>query len=122
MKIDMEGFEREMEMQRERARKARQDADSMQVQGGDLGDFKKESEFIGYGQLEAEAEIIGMFKDGLTVTSADQGEELQIILDRTPFYAEAGGQIGDKGEIVAEGTKLAVIDVKKHQMDKICIM
>ncbi|NCU18286.1 alanine--tRNA ligase [Pallidibacillus pasinlerensis] len=113
LKIDEEGFEREMEAQRERARQARQDVDSMHVQGGDLGDFTDESSFIGYDRLEAEAKVIGIFKDGVKVDSAKAGEEVEIILDQTPFYAEMGGEIGDRGEIRGEGFKVEVIDVQK---------
>lgn len=113
LKIDEEGFEREMAAQRERARQARQDVDSMHVQGGDLGDFTDESNFIGYDRLEAEAKVIGIFKDGVKVNSAEAGEEVEIILDQTPFYAEMGGEIGDRGKIRGEGFKVEVIDVQK---------
>jgi alanyl-tRNA synthetase len=112
MKIDINGFEREMEMQRDRARKARQDVDSMQVQGGDLGDFTKESSFIGYNQLETETKVLGIFKDGTLVSSASDGEQVQVILEQTPFYAEMGGEIGDRGKIFAEGLNIDVVDVK----------
>lgn len=113
LKIDLDGFEKEMQVQRERARQARQDVDSMHVQGGDLGDFTADSSFIGYDKLESEAKIIGIFKDGIKQDSASAGEEVQIILDQTPFYAEMGGEIGDRGEIRGEGFKLEVKDVQK---------
>ena len=115
MNIDLEGFEKEMERQRERARKARQETDSMQVQGGDLGDFTEPSEFVGYEKNETEAKIIGLFKNGQHIHEASEGEEVHIILDRTPFYAESGGQIADKGTITGIGTSvtLRVEDVQK---------
>jgi alanyl-tRNA synthetase len=111
--IDHDGFEKEMELQRERARKARQETDSMQVQGGDLGEFTVSSTFVGYDTLETNAKIIGIFKDGKLISSANQGEEIQLILDQTPFYAESGGQIADRGTITAEGLVIDVLDVQK---------
>jgi len=111
--IDHSGFEKEMELQRERARKARQETDSMQVQGGDLGEFTVSSTFIGYDTLESSAKIIGIFKDGKLISSANQGEEVQLILDRTPFYAESGGQIADRGTITTDGLVIDVLDVQK---------
>lgn len=111
--IDHHGFEKEMELQRERARKARQETGSMQVQGGDLGDFTVSSTFVGYDTLETNAKIIGIFKDGKLISSANQGEEIQLILDQTPFYAESGGQIADRGTITAEGLVIEVLDVQK---------
>lgn len=111
--IDHHGFEKEMELQRERARKARQETDSMQVQGGDLGEFTVSSTFVGYDTLETNAKIVGIFKDGKLISSANQGEEIQLILDQTPFYAESGGQIADRGTITAEGLVIDVLDVQK---------
>lgn len=111
--IDHHGFEKEMELQRERARKARQETGSMQVQGGDLGEFTVSSTFVGYDTLETNAKIIGIFKDGKLIFSANQGEEIQLILDQTPFYAESGGQIADRGTITAEGLVIEVLDVQK---------
>lgn len=111
--IDHHGFEKEMELQRERARKARQETGSMQVQGGDLGEFTVSSTFVGYDTFETNAKIIGIFKDGKLISSANQGEEIQLILDQTPFYAESGGQIADRGTITAEGLVIEVLDVQK---------
>ena len=64
MTVDHEGFEKEMEAQRERARAARQDVDSMQIQGGVLGDVKVESEFVGYDQLQVEAQVVAIVQGG----------------------------------------------------------
>ncbi|MEH6941932.1 alanine--tRNA ligase [Bacillus sp. JJ722] len=113
MKVDHAGFEKEMEEQRERARAARQDVDSMQVQGGVLGEIKDESKFVGYTELEAEGTIIAIVKDGEKVAEAHEGEEIQIILSETPFYAESGGQIADQGFMTSEDVKAAVLDVQK---------
>ena len=113
MKIDHDGFEVEMNRQRERARAARQDVDSMQVQGGVLGDIKVESEFIGYDTLQTEAKLVAILKDGQLVDKVEAGEEIQLILDVTPFYAESGGQIADKGLLEAEGLSVSIKDVQK---------
>ncbi|MCM3663896.1 alanine--tRNA ligase [Mesobacillus subterraneus] len=113
MKVDHEGFEKEMELQRERARAARQDVGSMQVQGGVLGEIKESSEFVGYDTFETNSKIIALVKDGQFVEEATAGDEIHFMLDVTPFYAESGGQIADKGMVVANGIKLSVKDVKK---------
>ncbi|EMR05857.1 Alanine--tRNA ligase [Bhargavaea cecembensis DSE10] len=111
--IDEEGFRREMEAQRERARAARQDVGSMQVQSGALGGFHEESEFIGYDHLVSGAKIIAIVRSGELVESAEEGEEVQVILDRTPFYAESGGQIADKGSMTGDAFRASVQDVRK---------
>src|SRR3954470_17705984 len=113
MSVDHDGFEIEMDQQRERARTARQDVDSMQVQSGVLGDIKNESTFVGYDQLQIPANVIVLLKDGQLVDEASQGEEIQFMLDQTPFYAESGGQIADRGVIFADTVKVAIKDVKK---------
>lgn len=113
MKVDHAGFEIEMELQRERARAARQDVDSMQVQGGVLGDIKVESEFIGYDQLQTSSTVVAIIKNGELIEEAFSGDEVQLILDVTPFYAESGGQIADRGMIYTEGVAVAVKDVQK---------
>lgn len=113
MEVDHEGFEVEMESQRERARAARQDVGSMQVQGGVLGDIKVSSEFVGYDIFESNSKIVALVKDGQLAEEAAAGEEIHFILDVTPFYAESGGQIADKGTITADGVRLSVINVKK---------
>ncbi|WAA11548.1 alanine--tRNA ligase [Fervidibacillus halotolerans] len=113
MEIDMAGFEAEMEKQRDRARKARQDVDSMQVQGGELGELTIESRFIGYDHLQTSAKVEAIFKDGKRIDGAEAGEEVQIILDQTPFYAESGGQIADWGKMTSGDFLGEVLDVQK---------
>lgn len=113
MEIDHEGFKREMEGQRERARSARQDVDSMQVQGGVLGEIKAESTFVGYSQLETKATVAVLLKNGELADEATAGDEVQLILNETPFYAESGGQIADEGMIENDRVKLQVKHVQK---------
>ncbi|MEW4287530.1 alanine--tRNA ligase [Rossellomorea marisflavi] len=113
LSLDQAGFESEMEAQRERARSARQDVGSMQVQGGVLSDVTVKSAFVGYSNLEATATVLEVIVGDERQPKADKGQELQFILDETPFYAESGGQIGDKGYLFADGVKVFVRDVKK---------
>ncbi|AUD13710.1 MULTISPECIES: alanine--tRNA ligase [unclassified Planococcus (in: firmicutes)] len=113
MTVDHAGFERAMNEQRERARNARQNVNSMQTQSEVLGNIKEESEFIGYSHTVADAEIVAIVKDGELVDSAQEGEEVQLVLDRTPFYAESGGQIADKGTLSNDLVSASVLDVKK---------
>ncbi|WP_079516443.1 alanine--tRNA ligase [Rossellomorea marisflavi] len=113
LSLDQAGFESEMEAQRERARSARQDVGSMQVQGGVLSDVTVKSAFVGYSTLEATATVLEVIVGDERQPKADKGQEVQFILDETPFYAESGGQIGDKGYLFADGVKVFVRDVKK---------
>ncbi|MGX5571960.1 alanine--tRNA ligase [Bacillus toyonensis] len=113
MTVDHKGFEAEMEKQRERARAARQDVDSMQVQGGVLGEVKVASEFVGYGTVATESNIVALVKNGEYTDSLQAGEEGQLMLDVTPLYAESGGQIADRGYLLADGVKVVVKDVQK---------
>lgn len=113
MTVDRAGFDAAMEAQRERARAARQDTGSMKVQGGPLGEFTVKNEFVGYNELVTESKIIAIVHDDLLVDAAVEGSKVVVILDRTPFYAESGGQIGDKGTITGKGFTLQVEDVTK---------
>ncbi|MDU0811348.1 alanine--tRNA ligase [Bacillus siamensis] len=113
MKVDHKGFEAEMEKQRERARNARQDVGSMQVQGGALRDITAESTFVGYSSVKAEAKVIELLHDGQLISEAHEGDTVQILLDETPFYAESGGQIGDRGVLRSAQAVVTIKDVKK---------
>lgn len=112
--IDHEGFEQELGKQRERARSARRNQKSMQVQDGTLRNITDRSEFVGYGQLTVEgAKVLRIIKENEAVDGASEGEEVKIILDRTPFYAESGGEVADKGRIKGGAAALLVTDVQK---------
>ncbi|MCA1009772.1 alanine--tRNA ligase [Halobacillus halophilus] len=111
--IDEDGFMLEMEKQRERARNARQKTGSMQVQEGVLGDVHVASEFTGYDQLHTEAEIVEMIKGKEFSEQAETGDTVYLFLDKTPFYAESGGQIADKGRIENDNVSLEVTNVQK---------
>ncbi|SFD56793.1 alanyl-tRNA synthetase [Lentibacillus persicus] len=111
--IDEEGFELEMEKQRERARSARQKVDSMQIQDGILRDVKTESTFIGYEQLNVNTTVEAIVKENDLTESASAGEEAYVFLKETPFYAESGGQIADNGWIYTNNASAYVEDVQK---------
>ncbi|PYI53499.1 alanine--tRNA ligase [Paenibacillus flagellatus] len=111
--VDSEGFEKEMEAQRSRARSARQEADSMKVQGGPFADFTVKTEFVGYNDLVTSAKIIAIVHGDAFVDMAGAGETCQVVLDRTPFYAESGGQVSDRGALLNDQLQADVEDVWK---------
>ena len=111
--VDRDGFDEEMNNQRNRARAARQSVDSMSVQSGVLGNIHTDSEFIGYDQLKSESKIVALLHNGELVAHASEGEEIQFMLDYTPFYAESGGQVADKGTLTSDTFIIDVKDVKK---------
>ncbi|QHS22854.1 alanine--tRNA ligase [Virgibacillus sp. MSP4-1] len=111
--IDEEGFNQEMEKQRSRARQARQKVESMKVQSGVLRDLTFESEFTGYSQLKTESTVVEMIKNDERTDKAESGEEIYLFLNQTPFYAESGGQVADKGTITTSHASARVEDVQK---------
>lgn len=115
--VDKEGFEACMEQQRERARAAtKDDAEAAwSTYGGIHDELLKElgaTGFVGYDRLSATAEVRALVKGGERVDTLAQGEEGEVILGLTPFYAEMGGEVGDTGTIEAEGLKVEVVDTK----------
>ncbi len=109
--VDSEQFEVEMKQQKERARNARADEQSMASQSEELMNFAIKSEFVGYEQIQCNSIIIALFKDGKQVeTLSDHGV---VILDNTCFYAESGGQIADTGILSSESGSMKVVDVRK---------
>ncbi|WP_134700075.1 alanine--tRNA ligase [Ammoniphilus sp. YIM 78166] len=111
--IDRAGFEQAMDEQRARARAARQDVDSMKVQGGILGEITVKSEFVGYNDLVTSGKVVALIVDNQSVDFVSEGALCQVILDRTPFYAESGGQMADKGLILCGPNQLSVEYVQK---------
>jgi len=110
LEVDTEGFELEMEAQRERARAASQfgvqQAADVQLQGV--------TEFSGYERLDDRSTVVGLYKDGASTDSLAAGEQGMVVLDRTPFYAESGGQVGDAGMLNANGMRFEVTDTQKQ--------
>jgi len=114
LKIDEQGFNKEMELQKSKARASWVKTEE-RVSGVYRDILKKfgTTEFLGYESLNTESKVIALIKDGAAVTEAKEGEEIEIILDKSPFYGESGGQVGDKGTIKTQDLKLHVIDTKK---------
>ena len=116
LEVDESGFTRLMKEQRDRAK-----ADARAKKSGhtDLSEYKKiadasgATEFVGYTQIETESRINAIVVDGVGTKSAKAGDDVEIILDRTPFYAEGGGQLADGGTItLADGTVVEIDDVQ----------
>ncbi len=112
MTVDHEGFETAMEEQRERARNARADVDSMQVQNEVLANLTQASTYI-YDAFEAQGKVSAIVVEGQSAETASEGQEALVILSETPFYAEMGGQIADTGVIESDTFKAIVKDVQK---------
>lgn len=113
MTVDIEGFEKEMDKQRQRARNAREDVDSMQVQNEVLTGLTQPSKFVGYEVSANETKIVAMVVNGQVVDIASEGDEVLVLLEETPFYAEMGGQIADQGLLESDTLKAVVKDVQK---------
>ena len=116
LSVDEEGFRRLMKEQRERAK-----ADARSKKSGhtdvsvyrSIADKKGKTEFIGYNNLTSESELTGIVVDAASVSSASEGTDVDIVLNRTPFYAEAGGQLADAGRItLSNGAVVEVDDVQ----------
>jgi alanyl-tRNA synthetase len=115
LSVDLDGFEKEMEKQRQQSRKAHETID-LTVQGSidKLADRIHSTEFIGYSEPRSTATVEAVLVEGKTVEAAEVGTQVQIILDRTPFYAESGGQIGDKGYLTGDNLVVRIEDVQKE--------
>ena len=109
--VDVEGFEKAMQAQKERARAARSNEQSMHSQSKDLMDFTEVSEFTGYTNSKSEGTVIGLFKDGVKVD--ELSGEGDLILSKTCFYAESGGQCADTGKVYNDTFKADVTNVIK---------
>ncbi len=113
--VDLEGFEAAMAEQRQRSRSAVETID-LTAQGAlsQLVGHVNATEFLGYTQPSSDAEVEALLVNGQMVPIAEAGVEVQVILDQTPFYAESGGQIGDRGYLSGEHVVVRVTDVKKE--------
>ena len=113
MTVDQQAFDSEMTAQRERARSSRDENTlgwAKDIEGQLHG---LTTEFLGYQHLEADSEVIGILREGELVQRLIVGEEGLVILNRTPFYGESGGQTGDTGILFSETSKLTVSDTQK---------
>ncbi len=113
VEVDIEGFNREMEAQRERARKALGEVEySKKEKVFDEISKRVRVEFSGYDKMEDESEVVALVKDGEEVENLYEEESGIVITQKTPFYAEKGGQVADTGKIEWEGGFAEVVDVK----------
>ena len=108
--VDLAGFEAAMEAQRDRARAA-----SKFTMAGGLEYSGVNTEFVGYDQLQEEARVVAIYENGAAVDSIQADVPAIVVLDRTPFYAESGGQVGDQGELQGSSSKFVVHDTQKVQ-------
>ncbi|MFC3715265.1 alanine--tRNA ligase [Luteimonas soli] len=114
LSVDMPGFDAAMEHQRETARAAGKFSSSAGLPA-DLVAKLQPTEFLGYDALTAGGlEVVALLRDGRPVDSIEVGDEVVVFLDRTPFYAESGGQVGDTGELDGQGVRFTVSDTHKY--------
>ena len=108
-RLDLEGYETCMDQQRARARSASQFdidyTDSMRLDG--------RTDFSGYSSLEQNGNILGLYSEGVQIESASEGMNVALVLDKTSFYAESGGQVGDTGYLTTSDAKIEILDCKK---------
>ncbi|MFF5867601.1 alanine--tRNA ligase [Pseudomonas sp. NPDC012596] len=107
--IDEAGFEREMDAQRERARSA----SAFGMDYNSLVKVDTATDFVGYSTTEGQGKVIALYKDGQAVDQLGEGEQGVVVLDRTPFYAESGGQVGDCGYLQTGAVRFDVQDTTK---------
>ena len=108
--IDEDGFNQCMEEQRKRAR----ESSTFSVDYSNVIKLDDKTEFLGYQATEASGKVIAIFQNGQKVENANAGDEAIIILDKTPFYGESGGQIGDKGLLTSANAEFTVLDSQKY--------
>src|SRR5271165_5301314 len=115
LSVDEDGFRRLMAEQKERARRDAAEKKTGNVDISVFADMLERSgsvTFTGYDQVSGEAAVLGLLVDGVPVHTAGAGTELDVVLDRTPFYAEGGGQLADSGVITTDGSIVDVFDVQ----------
>jgi len=108
--IDQAGFDAAMEEQRKRS----QEASKFGVDLSSGASIDSRTLFQGYEGLEAKGQVVALLKGGAIVPELNSGDEGEVVLDRTPFYAESGGQVGDAGELSSPGVHFAVVDTQKR--------
>lgn len=113
LSVDMATFETEMQQQRDRARQARQNSQSMQVQSEVLKKITTESKFVGYDVMDRATTITDIIHNGELIDVAEAGETVYFILKETPFYAVSGGQVADQGKVSNENFEILVTEVTK---------
>lgn len=113
LKVDMTTFESEMQQQRDRARQARQNSQSMQVQSEVLKNITSASTFVGYDTATTQTTLTHLIYNGEEVSQVEAGETVYFMLTETPFYAVSGGQVADTGIVYNDNFEIAVSEVTK---------
>ncbi len=115
--VDEEGFAAAMEQQRERARAARGEEGYLgrDTQAAPALAQLPRTEFLGYDRLESEARVLALLVNGESVPAVTRGQEVEVVLDRTPFYAAGGGQVGDTGTLTGADGQLEVADAQRTE-------
>ena len=114
MEVDQTGFDQSMQVQRDRARAAwtgSGDSGIAEIYGKLAGQHN--TDFLGYEMTESEAQVVALLVDGEPVESVREGDSVEVILDQTPFYAESGGQVGDRGSLVTASARIEISDAQK---------
>ncbi|HKT54600.1 MAG TPA: alanine--tRNA ligase, partial [Caulobacteraceae bacterium] len=117
--VDLTGFDQAMERQRQMARE-NWAGSGQTAQGAEWFALRERlggTDFTGYDETETTGQVTGLVKDGADIKVAEEGQEVLALFDRTPFYAESGGQAGDKGEVEWAGGRARVLDTQKHAGD-----
>ncbi|PSO96668.1 MAG: alanine--tRNA ligase [Cyanobacteria bacterium SW_6_48_11] len=112
--VDLEGFEAEMEAQRQRSQAAHQTVDLTTQDSLEQLEEVHPTEFLGYTHHSTPVQVTALLANGKRVESASAGDEVQVVLNQTPFYAESGGQIGDRGYLSGEDILVRIEDVQKE--------
>ncbi|WP_341636950.1 alanine--tRNA ligase [Staphylococcus casei] len=113
LSVDMATFDAEMQQQRDRARQARQNSQSMQVQSEVLKNITTQSDFVGYDVMDQVTTITDIIYNGELVEEVEAGDSIHFVLKETPFYAVSGGQVADKGTISNDNFEITVSEVTK---------
>ncbi len=116
--VDRTAFDAEMKAHQEIGRSAHKGAESMKVQGGALAELTIPSEFVGYQTLDVAATIVAIVVEGELVHEVSAGVTCQLILDRTPYYAESGGQVSDHGVLLLAGSEEEIVVASVEGLQK----
>ncbi len=112
---DLEGFEADMKAQKEKARAGKRDTSEEAWKESEIPEGVGQTEFTGYDELDTKATVLAITRDGELIDEAEMGDSVTLFADRSPFYAESGGQVSDNGSILAEGMEASVDGLSKNK-------
>ncbi len=111
IEIDYDGYKQELEIQRQRSRKGAEKKFSIKTEFENINQF--DTEFIGYNEFESNSKVLAIYKKGKLSDKGEEGDKVFVLFDKTPFYAESGGQISDTGEGNNEKSFIKILNVQK---------